>query len=135
MSLTVADFIILSMCYCLLAQNVSPGESGSVFGVVGCKIYGCISTIAALAEIWTLTLVSVDRFQAIFHPLETKKRMSSVKVSSISNMDELIICPWRANDVDESKKRIIQRKYLEGKEVWESCPFIFDTNIETNLST
>ena len=48
--------------------------------LIGCKVYAFITSTAALAEIWTLTLVSVDRCQAIFHPLETKKRMTSVQV-------------------------------------------------------
>ena len=36
--------------------------------------------MAAFAEIWTLTIVSIDRAQAIFHPIDTKKRMSSAQV-------------------------------------------------------
>ena len=48
--------------------------------IIGCKVYAFITSTAALAEIWTLTLVSVDRCQAIFNPLETKKRMTSVQV-------------------------------------------------------
>lgn len=38
--------------------------------------------MAALAEIWTLTIVSIDRAQAIFHPIDTLKRMSSAQVST-----------------------------------------------------
>ena len=52
-------------------------------GTVGCDIYGTIASISALAEIWTLTLISMDRFQAIFHPLETEKRMKGARVSDI----------------------------------------------------
>ena len=50
-------------------------------GKIGCDIYGGLASIAALAEIWSLTLISIDRFQAIFHPLETEKRMTAVRVS------------------------------------------------------
>lgn len=55
--------------------------------------------MAALAEIWTLTIVSVDRAQAIFHPIDTKKRMSSAQVSTykttilVHNLDSNV-CPF-----------------------------------------
>ena len=78
MSLSVADFLILSMVHLIMIQNAL--QRGPIFGNIGCKVYATVSSVAALAEIWTLTLVSIDRCQAIFHPLETKKRMSSVQV-------------------------------------------------------
>ena len=80
-SLTTADFMLLSMCHSLFIQNLT--GSGPIFGTVGCDIYGTIASISALAEIWTLTLISIDRFQAIFHPLETEKRMKGARVSDI----------------------------------------------------
>ena len=80
-SLSVADFLILSMCQLVNVQNLV--SLGPIFGTFGCKIYGTISSMAALAEIWTLTIVSVDRAQAIFHPIETKKRMRSGQVKAI----------------------------------------------------
>ena len=79
-NLTLADFILLSMCHFVTLQNVLGPTLGIWFGVIGCKFYGFVTSIAALTEIWTLTLVSVDRCQAIFYPLETKKRMTSVQV-------------------------------------------------------
>jgi len=79
-NLTVADFMLLFMCHFVSLQNVLGPMLGIWFGAIGCKVYAFITSTAALAEIWTLTLVSVDRCQAIFHPLETKKRMTSVQV-------------------------------------------------------
>lgn len=79
-SLSVADFLILSMCQLVNVQNLV--SLGPIFGTFGCKIYGTLSSMAALAEIWTLTIVSIDRAQAIFHPIDTKKRMSSAQVST-----------------------------------------------------
>ena len=80
-SLSVADFLILSMCQLVNVQNLS--GLGPILGSLGCKIYGTISSMAAFAEIWTLTIVSIDRAQAIFHPIDTKKRMSSAQVLEI----------------------------------------------------
>lgn len=77
----MADFIILSMVHVIILQNVL----GPFLGGLGCKIYGFVASTAALAEIWTLSLVSIDRCQAIFHPLEARKRMSSVQVTNITS--------------------------------------------------
>ena len=76
----MADFMLLSMCHMVSLQNVLGPMMGLWFGPIACKVYGLIASTAALAEIWTLTMISVDRCQAIFHPLETKKRMTSIQV-------------------------------------------------------
>ena len=77
-SLTLADFLLLFMCHSLTIQNVT--GRGPVLGTIGCDIYGTVASIAALAEIWSLALISIDRFQAIFHPLENEKRMNAAEV-------------------------------------------------------
>ena len=77
-SLTLADFLLLFMCHSLTIQNVT--GSGPFLGTIGCDIYGTVASIAALAEIWSLALISIDRFQAIFHPLENEKRMKTAEV-------------------------------------------------------
>ena len=46
----------------------------------GCQIYGFLGTISALAEIWSLTAVSIDRLQAIINPLDGHKRISKSQV-------------------------------------------------------
>ena len=46
----------------------------------GCQIYGFTATISSLAEIWSLTAVSVDRLQAIMNPLNAQKRISKSQV-------------------------------------------------------
>ena len=46
----------------------------------GCQYYGFASTLAALAEIWSLAAVSCDRLQAIFHPLDSHKRITKFQV-------------------------------------------------------
>ena len=77
-SLTAADFLLLFMCHSLTIQNIT--GSGPFLGTLGCDIYGTVASIAALAEIWSLALISIDRFQAIFHPLENEKRMNAAEV-------------------------------------------------------
>ena len=67
------------MCHFLSLQNLV-GRQGSILGKTGCQIYGVISTFASLAEIWTLVLISVDRKDAIAHPLAFSKRISSHQV-------------------------------------------------------
>ena len=46
----------------------------------GCKVYGFVSTVAALAEIWSLAAVSCDRLQAILYPLDKHKRITKLQV-------------------------------------------------------
>ena len=48
--------------------------------IKGCQIYGFTATISSLAEIWSLTAVSVDRLQAILNPLNAQKRISKSQV-------------------------------------------------------
>ena len=46
----------------------------------GCQVYGFVSTVAALAEIWSLAAVSCDRLQAILYPLDKHKRITKLQV-------------------------------------------------------
>ena len=39
-----------------------------------------VSTVAALAEIWSLAAVSCDRLQAILYPLDKHKRITKLQV-------------------------------------------------------
>ena len=39
-----------------------------------------MSTVAALAEIWSLAAVSCDRLQAILYPLDKHKRITKLQV-------------------------------------------------------
>ena len=47
---------------------------------LGCQIYGFNASVAALAEVWSLAAVALDRLQAIYHPLEAKKRITKRQV-------------------------------------------------------
>ena len=47
----------------------------------GCRFYGFLGTVASLAEIWSLTAIAVDRFKAVYHPLERDKRLGTKAVS------------------------------------------------------
>lgn len=53
----------------------------------GCNLSGFLGTVGALAEIWSLTAVALDRFRAIKHPLESKKKMR-IKTVCVCMSDE-----------------------------------------------
>ena len=52
----------------------------------GCQIYGFTATISSLAEIWSLTAVSVDRLQSIMNPLNAQKRISKSQVLILESL-------------------------------------------------
>ena len=54
--------------------------------IKGCQIYGFTATISSLAEIWSLTAVSVDRLQAIMNPLNAQKRISKSQVLILESL-------------------------------------------------
>ena len=81
-SLILADVLILAMSHVVTVQNLL--GRGSLFGPIGCQVYGSISTFAALVEIWTLSLVSIERAQAIIYPMDMQKRFSSLQVNRYS---------------------------------------------------
>ena len=51
-----------------------------IITMIGCYVYGVISTTAALAEVWSLAAVSLDRALAIYHPLNPNKRFTKSQV-------------------------------------------------------
>ena len=58
--------------------------------LAGCQYYGFTSTLAALAEIWSLAAVSCDRLQAIFNPLDSQKRITKSQVSDLIKKSQII---------------------------------------------
>ena len=108
LSLLIADFVLLGNCYLTVYQTLKGAPVLGVFGKMlnsyewklihlrikifqlpfvkpqisfkGCQYYGFASTLAALAEIWSLAAVSCDRLQAIFHPLDSHKRITKFQV-------------------------------------------------------
>ena len=52
-------------------------------GVLGCKVYGFLGTTGSLAEIWTLSVIAADRFQAISYPLQGNKRFTKKQAAFI----------------------------------------------------
>ena len=60
-------------------------------------MYGFFATISALAEIWSLTAVSLDRLQAINNPLNAQKRTTksqvlTIQLQSLEHKKEQLIC-------------------------------------------
>jgi len=52
------------------------------FNIVGCRASGFLSTTAALAEVWSLAAVSLDRLLSIYYPLDKRKRITKSQVVS-----------------------------------------------------
>ena len=50
------------------------------FSSTGCKISGFFGSVGALSEIWSLSVVSFDRFQGVHHPLNSEKRITKSQV-------------------------------------------------------
>ncbi|TRY67584.1 hypothetical protein TCAL_08042 [Tigriopus californicus] len=73
MSLTMADFVLLSGGHLIVIQSFA---GFPILGKLGCRICGFVGTVGALAEIWSLTAIAVDRLKAIYHPLQKKKRLN-----------------------------------------------------------
>ncbi|XP_059081871.1 rhodopsin, GQ-coupled-like [Tigriopus californicus] len=80
MSLTMADFVLLSGGHLIVIQSFA---GFPILGKLGCRICGFVGTVGALAEIWSLTAIAVDRLKAIYHPLQKKKRLNKKEVGVI----------------------------------------------------
>jgi hypothetical protein len=63
-----------------------------LFFFLGCQLYGFFGTAGALAEIWSLCAITLDRSQAILHPLDTNKRLNTSQVSISSLTNRNIFC-------------------------------------------
>ena len=50
--------------------------------IAGCRASGFLSTTAALAEVWSLAAVSLDRLLSIYYPLDKRKRITKSQVVS-----------------------------------------------------
>ena len=65
--------------YSIFQKNQLPNKYLMFFA--GCKIYGFVSSTAALAEIWSLAAISYDRLQTILYPLNNLKRIKKSQVT------------------------------------------------------
>ena len=48
--------------------------------ILGCNFGGFLGTVAALSEIWSLSVVSLDRFRYIHYPLQYEKKITKSQV-------------------------------------------------------
>ena len=58
---------------------------------IGCKLSGFVGSVASLAEIWSLSAVSFDRFKGVLYPLNNEKRITKSQVNFESF---LIVCEY-----------------------------------------
>lgn len=103
MSLLFADFILLYNCYLSVYQSL---KGFPIFGIHGCKIYGFVSSSAALAEIWSLASISFDRFLTILYPLNTQKRIKR------SQANVIVIFVWTTSVIFSVFPLIGWNKYV-----------------------
>ena len=54
--------------------------------IAGCRASGFFSTTGALAEVWSLAAVSLDRLLSIYYPLDKRKRITKSQVVSGKTM-------------------------------------------------
>ena len=47
---------------------------------LGCQTAGFMGSVAALSEIWSLSVVSYDRYSGVCYPLNPEKRFSKSQV-------------------------------------------------------
>ena len=48
--------------------------------LLGCQIAGFMGSVAALSEIWSLSVVSYDRYCGVCYPLHPEKKISKSQV-------------------------------------------------------
>ena len=66
----------------LIMLDINEFVRNKVFliALLGCKMYGFVSSTAALAEIWSLSAISYDRLNTIMYPLNRAKRLKKYQV-------------------------------------------------------
>ena len=67
-------------------------HSSSFIIIVGCRLYGFFGTMASLAEIWSLSFVSLDRLRSIYYPLQNHMQIKSSQVSEQQTGHPCHIC-------------------------------------------
>ena len=72
--------------------------------IAGCRASGFLSTTAALAEVWSLAAVSLDRLLSIYYPLDKRKRITKSQVVSGKTLHRNVLCTRGNDDLDFSRK-------------------------------
>jgi allatostatin receptor len=70
-SLAAADLLFLVFCVPFTAANYA--MSYWPFGDVWCKVINFMTHVSAYVSIWTLVLLSLDRYIAVVHPVLSKR--------------------------------------------------------------
>ncbi|TRY79117.1 hypothetical protein TCAL_09904 [Tigriopus californicus] len=76
-SLILADFLMMTKTW-LLVVNAFAG--GPILGTTGCIAFASLGTQAGLVQIWTITIISLDRANAIHYPIVKSKRFTHIQV-------------------------------------------------------
>jgi 7 transmembrane receptor (rhodopsin family) len=68
-SLAVADLVFIVICVPLTALSYT--QAPWVFGRVVCRLYQNVIHVTAYASVYTLVLMSLDRYLAVVHPIRS----------------------------------------------------------------
>ncbi|KAK3090932.1 hypothetical protein FSP39_015828 [Pinctada imbricata] len=85
-SLALADLLFITFCVPFTA--VSYASTDDIFGNVWCKIASYMMYVCAYASVWTLVLMSFDRYLAVVHPI------ASMRIRNRRNTYILLLCVW-----------------------------------------
>ncbi|XP_062586582.1 allatostatin-A receptor-like [Saccostrea cucullata] len=85
-SLATADLLFVVFCASFTAANYA--ISYWPFGNVWCKLVNFISHVCAYASVWTLVLLSIDRYIAVVHPVLSKR------IRNRQNTCILVLVTW-----------------------------------------
>lgn len=85
-SLAVADLLFIIFCVPFTAYRYS--MTNWPFGDVMCKLYQYMANVTAYASVYTLVLMSLDRYLAVVHPV------NSITVRTEHNTIAMLVVMW-----------------------------------------
>ncbi|KAI1301232.1 Allatostatin-A receptor [Halotydeus destructor] len=85
-NLAMADLLFIVFCVPFTAWDY--GYQNWIFGEVWCKVVQYLIVVCAYASIYTLVLMSIDRFLAVVHPI------ASISIRTEQNASRAILVTW-----------------------------------------
>lgn len=89
-SLAVADLFFIIFCVPFTAANYA--MSYWPFGAVWCKVVHFLIHVSAYASVWTLVLLSLDRYLAVVHPIPSMRLRNRRNTYLLVYMTWTFIC-------------------------------------------
>nr|ANO39011.1 GCR032 [Schmidtea mediterranea] len=85
-SLAIADITFITFCVPLTATIFI--KKGWFLGSIACKIYQFFTYLTAYMSVYTLVLMSVDRYLAVVHPI------ASIPIRTEKNVLKIVLSTW-----------------------------------------